>query len=184
MSEEKELLINEVEREIYFNINVTPESVGQIIKFILECNNKDKNIKESKTIKIFLNSPGGDQPSMFALGDIILNSNTEIHTICLGYCASAAFYILICGHTRYMTKNSHVLWHGSGYNDGYKFTQSHIERVDYAKIRQNMATKVILERTKMSRKILNDIYEKKQDRCFFIKECLKLGIVDMVYQNE
>ena len=58
----------------------------------LESENPDKDIN------IYINSPGGDITSLFAIYDTMQFIRNDIATICLGQAASAAAVLLAAGH--------------------------------------------------------------------------------------
>jgi ATP-dependent Clp protease, protease subunit len=79
----------------------------------LESENPDKDIN------IYINSPGGDIPSLFAIYDTIQYVKPDIATICLGQAASAAAVLLAAGKKgkRMALPHSRIMLHqpwGSG----------------------------------------------------------------------
>jgi ATP-dependent Clp protease protease subunit len=79
----------------------------------LESENPDKDIN------IYINSPGGDIPSLFAIYDTIQYVKPDIATICLGQAASAAAVLLAAGKKgkRLALPHSRIMLHqpwGSG----------------------------------------------------------------------
>lgn len=91
----------------------------ELIKYILTWNGEDKKlcipIEQRKPIKLFFFSPGGDIDINYALIDTIELSQTPIIGINIGQCASAAAFIFLSCHKRYMLPHSYFLFHqGSG----------------------------------------------------------------------
>jgi ATP-dependent Clp protease protease subunit len=73
----------------------------------LESENPDKDIN------IYINSPGGDIPSLFAIYDTIQYVKPDIATTCLGQAASAAAVLLAAGRKgkRLALPHSRILLH-------------------------------------------------------------------------
>jgi len=66
-----------------------------------------------KPVKLYINSPGGDITSGLAIRDTMNYIKPEVHTICVGQCASMAAVILAAGTKgkRYALPNSRILIH-------------------------------------------------------------------------
>ena len=111
------------ERRIYLNtaidysegvIVVCESSVaGEIAELILEYNREDKGKlpEERLPIKLYINSPGGDVTSGFAIISAIEISKTPVYTINIGQWSSMAFLIGICGHKRFSLPYTTFLMH-------------------------------------------------------------------------
>ena len=76
----------------------------ELVKYILRWNEEDKMLppEQRKPIRIFFFSPGGDLDVNYALIDTISMSKTPIIGINVGQCASAAAFIYLSCHKRYM----------------------------------------------------------------------------------
>lgn len=86
-------------------------------RLILRWNDEDKKKKpeKRKPIKLLFFSPGGDLDVNNTLIDIISLSKTPIWGINMGRCASAAAFIFLSCHKRFMLPNGYFLFHqGSG----------------------------------------------------------------------
>lgn len=96
---------------------ITQESLHPVIEGILAINKYDDLMEqELKTyerpeIEILVSSFGGDAIAGLNLSNIIENSKTPIHTICVSSAASAAFSIFMSGHTKSMYKYGRLLFH-------------------------------------------------------------------------
>lgn len=94
-------------------------------RLILQWNKEDKKKKPKnrKPIKILFFSPGGDLDVNNSLIDVIQLSETPIWGINMGRCASAAAFIFLSCHKRFMLPNGYFLFHqGSG-----SFSGSYLE---------------------------------------------------------
>jgi len=102
-------------REILWNCAVD-ETMIELSMYILKWNAEDKGlpVEGRKPIKIFVNSEGGDLNTVLNLIDVIRLSKTPVYTIGLGMAYSAAGYLLMAGHKRYIFENTSFLIH-----DGY-----------------------------------------------------------------
>lgn len=104
-------------KRIFWLEDEVNEQTLEIIRKIIEWNreDKEKDVKDREPIKIFFFSPGGDLDVNYALIDVIRMSKTPIHGINVGRCCSAAAYIYLSCHHRYMMPHSHFVFHqGSG----------------------------------------------------------------------
>jgi ATP-dependent Clp protease, protease subunit len=66
-----------------------------------------------KDINLYINSPGGDIPALFAIYDTMQYVRPDVSTICMGQAASAAAVLLLAGTKgkRYALPHSRVLLH-------------------------------------------------------------------------
>ena len=97
------------------------EHTLEIIRKIIEWNREDegKEVTERTPIKIFFFSPGGDLDVNYALIDTIRMSKTPVYGINVGRCCSAAAYIYLSCHKRFMLPHSYFVFHqGSGHFQG------------------------------------------------------------------
>lgn len=104
------------ERIIWLDDEVN-EFTLEIAKKIIDWNREDKGkkIEKRKPIKIFFFSPGGALDVNNTLIDVISLSTTPIWGINMGRCCSAAAYIYLSCHKRFMLPKSYFLYHqGSG----------------------------------------------------------------------
>lgn len=172
---------------LYDDINLN--SVNKILKAIKAAENTWKDfllefteILESATpkpIKIYINSNGGDVFAAIPLIDAICNSKIPIETYVEGIAASAASLISLCGHKRFITKNSFMLIHEL--RSGIEGTYSDIieEKSNCDKL-MKVIKNLYLDKTngKLEKKTLNKIL--KKDMLLSSQECLDLGLVDKI----
>lgn len=64
-----------------------------------------------KPIYLYFFSPGGDIDVNYSLFDTIRTSQTPIYGVNMGRCASAAAYIFLACHKRYMLPHAYFLFH-------------------------------------------------------------------------
>jgi len=175
--------------EFYLYDDITMTSVNKILKAIKAAENtwKDFMVEFSeildtatpKPIKIYINSNGGDVFAAIPLIDAICNSKVPIETYVEGIAASAASLISLCGHKRYITKNSFMLIHEL--RSGIEGTYSDIieEKSNCDKL-MKVIKDLYLEKTngKIDKKTLNKIL--KKDMLLGSQECLDIGMVDEI----
>ena len=94
----------------YLNGELTEENIGKAVKWIIACNISKK---PKRTLKLYVNTTGGDLYETFALIDVMRNSYHHISTIGIGAVMSAGFLILASGKhgQRYIGKNTGIMNH-------------------------------------------------------------------------
>jgi len=144
-------------------------------KMLLQWNIEDMGVEpeKRKPIWLYIFSDGGDADVMWSVVDMIIASETPVYTVNFGTCSSAAAYIFMAGHKRYMLKNSHIMIHeGSAGFTG-----------DAGKVRDQFASydemlkrlrSYILEQTEIPVKILNR--RKNDDWTMDSEEALKYNV--------
>lgn len=86
------------------------ENVAYAIKWILAANITKK---PRRTLRLYINTPGGSLYDMFALVDVIKKSYHPVSTIGIGQVMSAGFIILAAGQQgeRYIGRNAGIMNH-------------------------------------------------------------------------
>lgn len=128
-----------------------------LIRYIIFWNKQDsgKDIEKRVPIKLFFFSPGGDIDVNYALIDTIESSETPIIGINVGSCCSAAAYIFLSCHKRYMLEHSYFLYHqGSGSFAG-SFMEVCAQMEDY-QTQIDELTDIILNKTSYTEKEINN----------------------------
>ena len=99
-------------RTFWLDEEVTPYLL-ELVKYIVRWNAEDgaKPVEKRKPIRIFFFSPGGDLDINYALIDTIKMSKTPVIGINIGQCASAAAYIFLSCHKRYMLPHAYFILH-------------------------------------------------------------------------
>lgn len=141
----------------------------ELIKYITIWNKEDVNlsIDKRKPIRLYFFSPGGDLDINYSLIDTIKLSKTPVIGINIGQCASAAAYIYLSCHMRYMLPHAYFIFHqGSGTISG-TFEQICAQMEDY----QNQVEELsgfMLEHTdyseeEVANKIVGEWYVRKDE---------------------
>ena len=148
----------------------------ELIKYIVRWNAEDMTtpVEMRKPIRIYFFSPGGDLDINYALIDTIKMSKTPVIGINIGQCASAAAYIFLSCHKRYMLPHAYFILHqGSGTLSG-TFEQICAQMEDYQKQVEELAS-FVLEYTAYSEE---DVAEKIVGEWYIRKdEALENGVV-------
>ena len=94
----------------YLTGDIANENVSEAIKWILSTN---LNKKPKRTLKLYINSYGGDLYEAFALIDVMKDSYHHISTIGIGAVMSASLLIFAAGKQgeRYIGKNTGIMNH-------------------------------------------------------------------------
>ena len=143
----------------------------------LESENPDKDIN------LYINSPGGDITSMFAIYDTMQFIKNDIATICLGQAASAAAVLLAAGTKgkRLALPHSRVLLHQPYGQVGYgQVTDLEIAAKEILRMRE-LLEEILANHTGQS---LERIH-KDTDRDFVMeaREAIEYGIIDDVLSS-
>ncbi len=143
----------------------------------LESENPDKDIN------IYINSPGGDVTSLFAIYDTMQFIKNDIATICLGQAASAAAVLLAAGTKgkRLALPHSRVLLHQPYGQVGYgQVTDLEIAAKEILRMRELLEEILALHTGQTIERVHNDT-----DRDFVMEanEAIAYGIIDDVLSS-
>jgi ATP-dependent Clp protease, protease subunit len=143
----------------------------------LESENPDKDIN------IYINSPGGDITSLFAIYDTMQFIKNDIATICLGQAASAAAVLLAAGTKgkRLALPHSRVLLHQPYGQVGYgQVTDLEIAAREILRMRELLEEILALHTGQTIERVHNDT-----DRDFVMEanEAIEYGIIDDVLSS-
>lgn len=135
------------------------EYLLELIKYIIQWNKEDAKISiaERKPIKLFFFSPGGSLDVNYSLIDTIKMSKTPIIGINMGQCASAAAYIYLSCHKRFMLPHSYFIFHqGSGTISG-TYEQICAQMLDYQNQVEELSEFMLEHTTYTKEEIANKI---------------------------
>lgn len=129
------------------------------VKNILRWNKEDDGIpiEQRKPIKLLFHSVGGDLDIQAMISNIITLSKTPIIGIAMGMVASAAAYIFLNCHKRYMLPSSYFLFHkGSiGVNGSANDVLSLIE--DYQEQLDTLIRKIVSSTDFTEKEVMDNI---------------------------
>jgi len=177
------------DNHLYFNNEVSKQSVDQVKKLMREYAQKIQKMTKntflesvkSKPLYLHIYSPGGDVHAGFTLYDYIQEYNKfiPVHTIVEGLVASAGTIISCAGAYRYITPNSYMLIHQLSTFMGGNFEQLKDEFNNCQKIMDRIIS-IYTKHATIQKKNLPDIL--KHDIIWDATECLKQGLVNEVKQ--
>lgn len=128
-------------------------------------------------ICLYINSPGGEVTSGFAIFDTIQFIKSDVRTIVVGMAASMAAFLLACGDKRCALKNAEVMIHQplggiQGQATDIKIVADHILKT------KKKLIEILAKRTKKKASVL----EADMERDFYMdsKEALEYGIIDEI----
>ncbi|MBO7131956.1 ATP-dependent Clp protease proteolytic subunit [Candidatus Saccharibacteria bacterium] len=115
---------------------------GELVECIFDYNRADqgKDIESREPIRLYINSPGGDQNEGFALVDAIILSKTPVYTINVGQWSSMSFLIGIAGHKRFSFPHATFLLH-DGSSGAFGSTNKVQDRVKFEERFENEVVK-------------------------------------------
>jgi ATP-dependent Clp protease protease subunit len=141
---------------------------------------KEKNYnRNDNPIRIFLNTPGGRVYETLAVVSAIQTSKTPVYTIATGSVMSGGFVIFISGHKRLCYKYATFLYHGvSGWMWG-TIPDMKIN-LEEANREQEIINEIIVNKTKITKKMLEKYNGESKDWYIGVQDALKLKIVDEI----
>lgn len=179
MEEDRTLVLNEI---------IDDDCIERIVIPIMRWNVEDENAEvhlkdyERTPIKILLNSVGGSASETLSIISAIEASKTPVWTYVLGKASSGGFFILISGHKRFAQKYSTIMFHSIqlGFGHDVKPMQTADEIMVETKRLQKVFDEIVINHTKIPKKQINDVIEKKLDMHLSSKEALALGCIDEI----
>lgn len=153
------------------NDSLASKIVQQLLRFDM-CNHRD--------ITIYINSPGGNVASGFAIYDMMNKIKSDVRTIGIGRCASMASILLINGAKgkRSIFPNAEVMIH-----EVSSITIGNIsemqEKFEHTKDLNERIFKIISNKTKMKENQLKK-YTANKDHWLNSKRALQYGFVDKI----
>ena len=133
----------------------------------------------AKPIQLYINSPGGSVTAGLAIYDTMQILSCEVHTYCIGQCASMGAVLLCAGAKghRYALPNSRIMIHSvsSGTEGTIHDMKRHFEESQRL---NDVLTKLIAQHSgKTEKQVAKDM-----DRDYFLSaaEAVEYGLVDQV----
>lgn len=180
---------NKESRRIYLTGIFQENNIQEIIEKIININEKD-NEKQStvvgykrEPIELYINSYGGSVYECIGLMNVMELSLTPIHTYVLTKAMSAGFWTFISGHERYVHPRASLMVHDMAYGVGGK----HAEIKDQVQLSEDLweiLEDIILDKTKITKKKIDKMLEKKEDWFMFGKEAIKYGVADGLIEHK
>ena len=177
--EEKPNIIVENNR-IYFYTDVTKHNISLLCTELYKIENKmlkikhDYNLQEDPHIYIHIQSDGGDAFAGLAGMDTIQSCKLPVVTICDGFVASAATFLLFGGTKIVMRKHSNLLIHQIRTEFWGKYNDLCDEYKNCEKLME-MIREIYTENSSIPNKKIDTILNKELN--LTPKECLKFKLI-------
>ena len=169
---------------LYFSGDITSKSSFSLCKNLrilangLKVDAIDRNI--TPEIYLHITTDGGCISSAFSIIDCMEGLGVPVNTVIDGSVSSAGTLISIHGKTRYICKNSYVLIHELRSGCWGKLAYIDDTYKNCIKIQEHI-NNFYLTKTQIGKKLLKDLLVK--DLQFNAEECIKMGIVDKIYDG-
>jgi ATP-dependent Clp endopeptidase proteolytic subunit ClpP len=172
--------IRTIGTDIYYYSDVTRKSVLELIDKLkkLETDLLKKAIDLPgyvPSIRIHIQSDGGDVFSGMSAMDTLNQSRIHITTIAEGSCCSAGTFILLGGKDRRMGMNAHILIHQLSSGGLYGKFEELKDEMDTCKKLMKALRRVYTTETSIPKEKLDELM--KRDVYLNAEECIKYGIV-------
>lgn len=135
-----------------------------------------KTTIEMPHIQVLLSTYGGCVYDGLSLYDVIKNSKTEVDITCFGKIMSMGIVILLAAKNRKAYRNTTFMIHELSSGVIGKVADME-ESIDEAKRLNKVLFDIIKKETKISKSLLDDIYNKKKDLFLTAEEALELGLI-------
>lgn len=167
------------QRKFYLNSEISTDSIGDIVRNIMQINKEDKDVQpESRQpILLYISSNGGYVDAGFELIDAIETSKTPVYTINLGVEYSMAFIVGLAGHKRYALKNSKFLMH-DGSNFVYGSGAKVQDQIDFQKRVESRIKNFIISHSRISEQQYDE--KLRVEWYMFADEAKENGFVDKI----
>ena len=167
------------QRKLFLDDEVSPLSVGELVKHIMQINAEDRGIEpeQRKPILLYIASPGGSVDDGFELIDTISSSKTPVYTINLGYQYSMGFLIGLAGHKRFASQNAKFLMHDGSHFINNSTAKAHDQMMFQHKVEERVKSYVLAKS-----KISAEEYDSKLrvEWYMFADEAKEKGFVDYI----
>ena len=163
------------ERIVFLGTQIDDSSANLVIAQLLFLEGEDPD----KPIHLYLNSPGGDMTSFFAIHDTMRFLRSPVSTMCVGQAASAAAVLLAAGEPgmRYTLPNARVLIHQPHGGAQGQSTDIEIQVREMVEMRDRMVEILVRSTGQPRDKIISDI---DRDHILRGEDAVAYGLVDEV----
>ena len=144
---------------------------------------KDQQEQISRPISFYISTWGGDALGMFAIYDLMrmIREECPIHTFAIGKVMSAGVLLLAAGTKgqRKIGKNTRVMMHSVRGSHVGSIHSLENEMIETRWIQQQHVNALVAE-TKLTKKKLNSMLNKKVDVYLSAEDAIELGIADII----
>ena len=175
MDIELKLLENRI---IFFSEAIDPDSATRLISKILILNHEDS----SQPINIYINSPGGDVTSTFAIYDAVRQSKADVHTTVVGQASSGASIIAVAGKKRFILQHAYIMIHQAHGSCQGQLTD--IQRITkHYELHSVRLCDIYMKHTNIkSEQEVKELLDR--DTYIYPEEAMKMGFVDEILCND
>src|SRR5210317_1316438 len=162
----------------YLSGDICDENVSEAIKWILSANLVKK---PKRTLKLYINTYGGDLYEAFALIDVMKSSYHSISTIGIGAVMSAGFLIFASGKQgeRYIGKNAGIMNHQHSDAMESKMHDMKAQMKENANCEQR-CMQILRDATGFSLVDVRKKFNNPSDQYFTAKQLVDLKIADHI----
>ncbi len=176
--------INTNFNHIYFNNDITSDSVFELCKELRNVETKIKTLSatlniETQPIYLHITTNGGCIYSAFSVIDCIKTLSVPLYTVVDGFVASAGTLISLSGEKRYMCKNAYMLIHELRGGVWGKMSEIDEEYTNSKKLMEHIK-KIYTDNTKIKKKELDGLL--KKDLIWDVEECIEKGLINEIYK--
>ena len=165
--------------------DVVEEKVAELVHALLVLNESNRGAPPDKRepIEFYISTYGGSADDMFALYDIMrqVRKETEIQTVGMGKVMSAGVLLLAAGTkgTRRIGKNCRVMFHSvvAGSHGSLHNLLNEMEAVEHL---QQMYIDCLVKATKLTKKQIKNLLERKVNVYLSAEEAVEYGIADII----
>lgn len=174
--------INTIHNRIYFNDDITSESVSSLNSELREM--EEHMLLLAKTYKIepppiylYLTTNGGEIYAALSAIDCIGSLSVPVYTVVDGFVASAGTLISVCGKKRFILPNAYMLIHELRSGVWGKMSEITEEYENLKKMMDHLVS-IYTDKTSLTKKQLEKLLSK--DSIWNADECLEKGLIDEV----
>jgi len=164
---------DDVDRSSIYTFNKNLDSVTKNLLTI----NLNYNLPVTPAIDLFISSDGGEIYSAFSAVDRIKSNKIPVHSYVEGIVASAATFLSVVAHKRFIRKNSYMLIHQLSTEMWGNFQQMKDEMENLENLMAAIKN-IYLNHTKFTSNELDNIL--KHDLYLNADQCLEKGLVDFI----
>lgn len=167
-------------RVVAFNQEINAQSTTSLISQLYHLN----HIDSEETIRIHLNTPGGNLTDALAIYDCITQLTNPVIIETTGLCASAGLIMLSAADYRISTPNCTFFYHEPIIDGSAIVSSSEMNEFafHYTNSKQ-IADKIIKTKTKIKRGVWNKNFEGKTSYWFDSKKALEYNLIDKISES-
>jgi ATP-dependent Clp protease protease subunit len=166
------------DRVVFLGHEIDDVIANLVIAQLLHLESEDPE----KDINLYINSPGGSVTAGLAIYDTMQYIRSDVSTICVGQCASAAAVLLAAGAPgkRFALPNSRVLIHQPWGGTQGQVTDIEIQAKEMLRLREQL-DQIMAKHTGQPVEKIH--FDTERDNIMIASEALSYGLVDAVMEK-